>query len=192
LFFHVSVNHVLNFPEHHFHKNGLRANPTTKNTAEYHCKKYYENNKRKHGNHKQEEILRPENHAEENKFSLEKVEEKQWLFMKFNPGQCKKDNEVNDAYSSTGIVQLSMRQLGKNPVSLTGFSNSTNRISESVILYAHYLLVCIAVDYLEADAVESETALAELSTVAATPPSWYNTPSGALALAGLVPCSDLM
>jgi len=57
----IAFNPFFNLPENHLHENGLRANPPAKYTPEGYGKKHHANHKHQRGQHKQEDILGPEN-----------------------------------------------------------------------------------------------------------------------------------
>ena len=61
--------------KNHFHKNGLRTDPSAENTTESDGKQHNANYTSQHGQHKQKEILRPKNLPEYNKATLHYIEQ---------------------------------------------------------------------------------------------------------------------
>src|SRR5690242_12620538 len=100
----IAINPVFNFPENHFHKNGLRTSPSTKNPSEYDGKKYDENHEGEHGNSEDEKILWPEDHSENDKPAFGNIKQQQRFAMHFDEWKCKKYCEVKDGKQSAQLV----------------------------------------------------------------------------------------
>lgn len=90
LFCRISLDQVFHFPKEHFHENGLRANPSAKESAEGGGKQNNKNDKCYHCQPEDEEILRPEYFPEDDKLSFGDIELEQRAPVRFYERHCKK------------------------------------------------------------------------------------------------------
>ncbi|MPN20217.1 hypothetical protein SDC9_167595 [bioreactor metagenome] len=90
LFVSVSFNRVFNFSENHFHENGLRTNPTTKDPTKNHGKQNNENNGGNCAQCEDKEILRIKRLPQNKELPIQNIDQQQWISVNFHERQHKK------------------------------------------------------------------------------------------------------
>src|SRR5690606_7478731 len=69
----IPFNPVFNLSEYHFHKDSLRASPTTEDTSKNQRKQSYKHNKHHHSQTENEKILWPEYLSKQDKFPFDNI-----------------------------------------------------------------------------------------------------------------------
>ena len=105
----ISLNPVFYAPENHFHENGLRTNPSTKQAAIYHCE---ESDKDDPGDHEQDEeveVILTKYSSQDHKFPLKDTYQKELFTIDLNEWCREKEQEKNSTDVLSKIVKFSER-----------------------------------------------------------------------------------
>src|SRR5690554_879377 len=108
----IPFNPVFDLSEYQFHKYSLGTGPAAPHPTINHCKQNNENQKYEHAEHEDVQVLRPENHAEDDKFTFENIKEKELLAIDLDKWHCDEDSQKRIAKPVT-ILQ-------KSPCRLSG------------------------------------------------------------------------
>ena len=85
----------------------MRASPSAKNSSKYDGEKNDENHECQHRNTKDEKILGPEDHSENDKPAVGNIEQQQRFAVHFDERECEKYQEVKDRKQGAQPVQSS-------------------------------------------------------------------------------------
>jgi hypothetical protein len=88
LLFWSTLDHPLDIPKDHLHKDSLRTQPTTPDPTECRCEQYNRNDTGKEEKGNQVKVIRPERHSEENKLTCNDIQEDELM-----PAHCYKGGE---------------------------------------------------------------------------------------------------
>src|SRR6478735_3374070 len=133
LFVGAANDQVFHFPEKHFHKNGLRTNPSAEQPSECRSKEDDEENKSHHHNTKNEKILRPEYFAKQDKFCFGYIKKKQRPPIDLYKWKPKEKQKVTITHVISDRVQLSFGSCGIDPFALSFTVNCSNTVPEAFI-----------------------------------------------------------
>lgn len=100
------LNHPFHLAEYKFHEDGLRTGPATKQPAVYHGKQNDKDDKRDHPHRENEEILGPENLSEEDKLTVQDINQERRCVVDLDKRQDEKNQQVNVSGNITIPVEL--------------------------------------------------------------------------------------
>jgi len=128
LFGRIAIDPIFNFPEYHFHKNGLRAGPSAEYPAKYHGKQNHKHHESEHGNTKNKKVLWPEDQPKDDEFSFQEIQHQQRGIVYFYEWQRKKNGEIKNTEPGTQVKQPAPGLFGINEITFTITGYSSYRI----------------------------------------------------------------
>ena len=93
LFICVTIDEIFDFSKDHLHEDGLGAGPTTKEPSKNDSKQKYPYHKGQRGQYKNETVLGPEGHTQDDKFTFYNVEQEKWPTIYCDKRSTKHDSE---------------------------------------------------------------------------------------------------
>ena len=123
--------HKLYFTEHHFHKIGLRAGPTTKQSSKCSRKKYNKEDKSDHCHAEDEEVLWPENFSKYNEFTLRNIEHEQRPAIDLYKRQPEEDNKIEITQPCADSIKPAFWFPCVHPFSVAFFINCCKTVAKT-------------------------------------------------------------
>src|SRR5690606_12096928 len=117
------------------HEESLWTGPSTKQPSIDHREEHHEYD---HGDHrygKYEEVVRPKYFTKECKSSLQNIELYELDTMYMYQWHREKNNQVEVGQVIPPFIQFTLRLSGKNPITLTFFSDCTDTSTKTVFFF---------------------------------------------------------
>ena len=89
----IAIYPKFNSSEYHFHKNGLRTNPSAEYPSKANGEQGHENNTYDHGDHEQMKILGPEWKTKNIEPAFQYIEHQELIAVNFNEGGRKQESQ---------------------------------------------------------------------------------------------------
>ena len=175
----IAFNPVFDFAVDHFHENGLRASPPAPQPPEGHGEQNDKDEQRNERERQKKKILRPEHVPQDDKLAFEKIQQQQRTAAHLEERPAKEQGQKNHRHPNSADVKGPRRFFGIHPHPLAFGIYGGDGVAKLFIKLIEVVLSCVT--HLIMACTFTLSLLA--------PPGSYKFPSGALALAGVVPCN---